>query len=112
MIFVKDIYFYKSERIDGDHKKKDLVAVSYLNKEQIQLFDYSDTIARFKVQSLMKEAGIVGARNGTSEDGSQKNQSVRVEPDHRQVININKNTYKDSENVKFLNLSVEQVLFC
>ena len=32
---VREIHFYPSERIDGTHNKKDLVAVSYLNKKQL-----------------------------------------------------------------------------
>ena len=41
--FVNKIYFYPSERIDGNHDKKDLVAVSYMNKKQIDSIEYSDT---------------------------------------------------------------------
>ena len=52
--FVKEIYFYKSSRIDGDRNLKDLVAVSFLDAEQLNNFEYSDTMARFKIENLMK----------------------------------------------------------
>ena len=39
--FVKELYFYPSMRIDGVSDKKDLVAVSYLEKEELNDFDYS-----------------------------------------------------------------------
>ena len=110
--FIKNIYFYKSDRIDGNHNKKDLVAVSYLKESQLYDFDYSDTMARFKVQKIMKDNGIIGARSGLTSDGKQRKYNIRVEPTHRHLVNINKKKYRDTENVKFLNLTERQVLAC
>ena len=54
--FVREIWFYSSDRIDGNTPVKDACAVSILNKEQYLDFDYSQTMARFKTV----------ARNGIS----------------------------------------------
>ena len=53
--FVNCIHFYPSNRIDGTHNKKDLAAISYLTKDQLDDFNYSDTYARFVVEDLMKQ---------------------------------------------------------
>ena len=86
--FVECIHFYPSERIDGDHDKKDLVSVSYLTREQMNSYEYSDTYARFKVVSDMKKAGIRGARNGrdTKNPDKYKYYAIRTETEKRQVI--------------------------
>lgn len=86
--FVNCIHFYPSERIDGEHDKKDLVSVSYLTKEQLQSYEFSDTYARFKIMEEMKNAGIRGARNGrdTKRPGKYKYYSVKVESEKRQVV--------------------------
>jgi hypothetical protein len=108
--FIKEIYFYKSERIDGNHDRKDAVAVSYLTEEQLHEFNYSSTMARFKIQSVMKDAGIIGAKAGKTKEGKQKKYNVRVEPDYRHVVNMHKRTYRDTENVKFLDMSPKEVV--
>ena len=92
---VREVYFYKSERMDGDHTKKDLVSVSYLTDDQINDFDYSDTMAKFKVESHMRTNGI----------GNERRSSIRVEPTRREMVNLNKNVFQNSETVKFLKMS-------
>lgn len=107
--FVKDIYFYRSERIDGNHNKKDLVAVSYLKQEDLSNFEYSETMARFKIQKEMSAHGIIGAKSGLTDDGRQRKYNVKVESDYRYVEPASKREYKDSEHVRFMNLTVDQV---
>ena len=95
--FVKWIYFYPSERVDGNHNKKDLVAISYMSKEQVDNPQYSDIYAKFKVLYMMREAGILGGSAGVG-----KNYSIKVEPTGREVRWVGKNEYKDTEKLKFL----------
>ena len=108
--FIKEIYFYKSERIDGNHNRKDAVAVSYLAKEELPEFDYSSTMARFKIQDIMKANGIIGAKTGKTKEGKQKKYNVRIDPEYRHVIGMQKRQYRDTENVKFLDISPEEVV--
>lgn len=105
---VKEVYFYKSERIDGKHDKKDLVSVSYLTEEELNSFEFSDTMARFKVERLMKDAGI-RTLAGKNQQGRPRFESPSVQPEHRQVLSIGKNKYKNTKKVKFLSLSPEEV---
>ena len=110
---VKEVYFYPSERVDGKHDLKDLVAVSYLTEDQIHNTEYSDTYARFKVLGLMKENGIRGTRNGRDQKNPEKYKyyAVRIEATARDVIlggqNIN---YENNDGVTFDDRSVEKII--
>ena len=86
--FVNRIYFYPSKRIDGRHDKKDLVSVSYLTREQLNSYEYSDTYARFNILDHMRSAGIRGARNGrdTLNPEKYKYYAVRLETGKREVV--------------------------
>ena len=81
--FVKHIYFYPSDRIDGNHNKKDLASFSYIDEEHLQLFDYSPTIVKFKVLKT-------------------------IEPDRREIRCMSKFSYEDTDKLKFMNLMSEQ----
>jgi len=86
--FVNCIYFYPSNRIDGNHDRKDLVSVSYLTSEQLRSYEYTDTYARFSILEHMKIAGIRGARNGrdTKNPEKYKYYAVKIETGRREVL--------------------------
>ena len=107
--FINKIHFYKSRRIDGQHNKKDLVAESFLANDQLEEFDFSETMAKFKIQSVMGAKGIRGSRSGISKNGKQVYYNVKIEPDYRYIEPLGKSKYKDSENVKFLDLSLDEI---
>ena len=56
--FVNKIKLFKTLRIDGDQKYLDLLCESFLTEDQLKSFDYSDTMARFKVADLLKKHGV------------------------------------------------------
>jgi hypothetical protein len=84
---IEQIIFYPSDRIDGNHNKKDIVCVSKMTQEQINDYRFSDTYVRFKVESLMKEAGIRGARNGRDQLNPDKYKyyALKLESAERQI---------------------------
>jgi len=86
--FVNHILFYPSDRVAGEHNFKDAVAVSYLRKESLDVFEYSDINARFKTLYMMKEAGIRGARNGRDMKNKAKFKyySVKIENIKRDIV--------------------------
>jgi len=111
--FIREIYFYPTERLDGNHPtKKDLVAISYLSGEQLKEYDYSDTYAKFKVLSMMKEAGIKGARNGRDmlDKTKYKHYALKLQPYKREVASLQKNLYDDIDNIDFMYQSEEDIL--
>jgi len=76
--FVSEIWFYPSERIDGATAVKDACAVSLLSKEQMQNFDYSETMARFKTVAEMESRGMKGVFNGYGPNGKPKHYRFRT----------------------------------
>jgi len=113
--FIGTIHFYPSDRF-GEQKKnrirKDLVAVSYLDQQQINDFDYSDTMARFKILDMMKKAGIKGARNGrdTYNPNIYRYYSVKIEPTERQIIPNVKTFYEEDDRFEFRYDTPEEIL--
>ena len=111
--FVNEIFFYPSERFDGFHPtKKDAVVVSYLTEGQLQDSNYSDTYVRFKVLEIMKNAGIRGARNGRDmlDKTKYKYYALKIKPEKREVLSLQKTLYEDTNNIEFLHDSVEDVI--
>jgi hypothetical protein len=109
--FVKDIWFHPSERIDGRTKVKDACVVSCLTDSQLMDFDYSETMARFKMLHEMKERGMKGKQNGFNSAGNprhyafktthirreiQQNEILKEYKDHIQIPTIEiQDLYKD-----------------
>ena len=111
--FVNELYFYPSDRIDGNHiDKKDLVTVSHLSREQLVDVDYSDFYVRFKVEKLMKEAGVMGRKNGYVANNPQKRsyRALKIEPFRREVMCETRNKHENSGNIIFNYDSLTQAL--
>ena len=79
--FVKKIYFYLSERIDGNTVYKDLVSESTLSKDQLHHPDYSDSLSRLKTIAMMKESGIKGTSNG-----ARQHLPIKIELYRREIV--------------------------
>ena len=101
--FVQEIYFFKSPRVDGAHGFKDLIAVSYLTKQQVEGDEYTSLLARYRVLQMMKAAGIRGKRNGRDpkDKTRYKFRSVAIEARKRDVMMLGKNRYKSDSRVIF-----------
>jgi len=106
--FVKEIYFYEYTR-RKDRSFKNLVAISYLSGMQLDEYYYSDTYAKFKVEEMMKAAGIKGRRNGYSK-GVAYHLNVKVTPERREIIPIDEYDIELGENIEYCGLSVEEIL--
>ena len=91
---------------------KDLAAISYLTDEQLADFDYSDTMVKFKVTKMMKEAGIRGARNGRDVNNPEryKYYAVKVEPAERQVFTDVVRTFKPDDRFEFCYDTLEDIV--
>ena len=115
--FVKEIYFYPSQRMNSSKKfslfthnyetiTKDAMIVSYLTREQIEDEEYSQIYSRLRLKELMKEAGIKGKRCGTRPDGKIKRNAIKLEFDKR-VVNeleeVERNYYYTESRDPYLN---------
>jgi hypothetical protein len=89
--FVKKIYFYISKRTFKNNTKKDLVSVSKIKEENLNIFDYSETMARFKILKMMDNVGIKGNWDKTN----QRYVKPRIYSTKRNVYALGKNIYNN-----------------
>lgn len=94
--FCKKVYFYLSPRVDGNPKRglKDLVVESVLTKKQLHDINYSDSLSRLKVISMMKHAGIKGTGNGAD-----RYLSIKLQLNRREVEAIKPSAFEDRGSV-------------
>jgi hypothetical protein len=76
--FVHQIWFYPTDRVDGNSPVKDACLVSTLTQEQLLDFNYSQTMARFKMIAEMRDRGMRGPFNGYSPTGNPKYYNFRT----------------------------------
>ena len=95
---VNKIYFYESERTSPG--RKDLVSESFLTQEQLNDFEYSDTISRLKTLHMMREEGIKGSKNGKSPTAL-KHRPLAINLRKRQVYPQYEPFYKKLGNIVF-----------
>ena len=104
--FIRKVIFYPSDRFGNQASgrvRKDLVAVSFLEEDQVKDFEYSDTMARFKILQMMKDAGIRGARNGRDMNNPEtyRYYSPKIEATQREIIPDVTNYYEEDERFEF-----------
>lgn len=76
--FVSKVWFYSSDRIDGNTAVKDACVVSILTSEQLRDFAYSETMARFKLIAEMEKRGMKGKFNGYNSSGNPRHYKFRT----------------------------------
>ena len=113
--FIKKVIFYPSDRFGNQASKrirKDLVALSHLDEDQLGVFEYSDTMAKFKIIQMMKDIGIKGARNGKDmyNPNIYRYYSPKIEAVEREVRRDVKNFYHDDERFEFRYETPEEVI--
>tara|TARA_R110000824_G_scaffold8737_3_gene39539 strand:- start:5430 stop:6116 length:687 start_codon:yes stop_codon:yes gene_type:complete len=89
--FVSEIRFLKN----SIRSKTKIYVLSTLTKKQLQSFEYSDTMVRFKCEELLKAHGFTGSKNG------KKKLLIKLEVTHREV-HKEMDYYEDTARIKFL----------
>lgn len=107
---VSEINFYSSERDPGNNDNKDLVAESFLTEEQLYDPEYSDTYARLKVLSMMKQGGIKGPLNGTDRNGRVVYRPLKIELNRREIIPVTEIKSMECGDVIVDGRSTEEIL--
>tara|TARA_B100000427_G_C15474952_1_gene580327 strand:- start:299 stop:1087 length:789 start_codon:yes stop_codon:yes gene_type:complete len=105
----KEIHFYISDRVDGANYVTDCVAESLLTKEQLNDFEFSDSMVRFAVMRHLTSLGIHGNFMNLYKSGKPKFRKPKVVHRKRLVLEKERNVYADSEHVKFLNLKTKEI---
>jgi len=62
--FISELYIYPSLRHGTKQNDRDLLAISNLSDKELEMFDFSETIARIKIRMVLSDLGIKGPRNG------------------------------------------------
>ena len=106
----KEIHYYISNRVDGANYVTDCVVESFLNKEQINDINYSDSIVRFAVIRHLEAIGIRGNFMNFYKNGAPKYRKPKVKHKKRIVIEKEMNIYQDTDKLKFLNFSMKEIL--
>ena len=96
----KEIWFYPSDRIDGNTAVKDVCVVSLLTKQQIDDFNYSETMARFKLLHEMETLGLKGPSNGYGPNGKLKYYKIRATCTDRTIRKLNHSLEPNSSDIK------------
>jgi hypothetical protein len=113
--FIREVIFYPSDRFGNQASgriRKDLVAVSFLEDHQLKDFEYSDTMARFKILQMMKDAGIRGARNGRDVNNPEvyRYYSPKIEATQREIIPDVTNYYDEDPRFEFRYDTPEEIV--
>ncbi len=108
--FISEIWFYSSDRIDGNTPVRDACAVSKLTKEQMLDFDYSETMARFKVLKIMKDNGMKGKQNGYTKKGTPRHYDFRTTSIRRETHCINNEFKPTADCIKIQKTSEKDLL--
>jgi len=108
--FISEIWFYSSDRIDGNTPVRDACTVSRLTESQLLDFDYSETMARFKVLKIMKDNGMRGKLSGYTKKGTARHYDFRTTSIRRETHCIRNRLRATSANVEIKTNSEESLL--
>ena len=98
--FTKEMWFYPSDRIDGRTLIKDVCVVSLLTEQQMGEFNYSQTMARFKLVHEMESRGMKGPSNGYGPNGKLKHYKIRASSIDRTVRKLEHKITPKASNIK------------
>ncbi len=108
--FVNDVWFYSSDRIDGATAIKDACIVSQLRKDQLESFDFSETMARFKLEHEMYARGMKGPSNGYGPNGKLKHYKFRTTSIARSTRRTKRQIKSKASNIEIPQISEQDLL--
>lgn len=94
-IFPKDSFISRIEATG----KKEIYAVSFLNKDQLTDFDYSDTMVRFIAQKLLVEQE--GLHRPFIHKGGSVKRIPKLQVTGRMVVPLEETVYESTKKIKF-----------
>ena len=98
--FCNKIWFYPSPRLDGETLIKDACVLSILSDDQIDDFDFSETLVRLTTLQKMKDLGLRGPKNGRQADGSQRYRSFKAQAINRTKFLISPPLWLETDTIK------------
>jgi hypothetical protein len=108
--FVREVWFYSSDRVCGDTGVKDACVLSILTDDELKNNDYTQTMTSFKLIHSMKHRGMKGKFNGYTKNGTARYYNFRTSHIDRSVYLIDLPEWEETEKVKNINTSVEELI--
>lgn len=108
--FATEIHYYTSDRVDGANYVTDCVVLSNLDSTQINDVNYSDSIVKFAVERHLRSIKVNGGFMGLYKNGEPKFRKPKVEHKKRLVRKVDNNKYRDTDKIKMMNLTVQEIL--
>ncbi len=103
----KEMWFYPSDRIDGRTSVKDVCVVSLLTKQQLEDFNFSQTMVRFKLLHEMESAGLKGPSNGYGPNGKLKHYKIRATSTDRTIRKLHHSLESNASDIKISKINKE-----
>tara|TARA_R110002074_G_scaffold116903_7_gene248486 strand:- start:10071 stop:11003 length:933 start_codon:yes stop_codon:yes gene_type:complete len=107
--FVSEVWFYPSDRIDGNTKIKDACIKSFIDNDSVNDFNFSETMARFKLVHEMESRGMKGKFNGYGKSGKARYYKHRTSSIFRQTCGVEYEYTSESSRIE-IGEKNEQVL--
>lgn len=95
-----EIWFYPTPRIDGRTPVKDACSISILSQNQIDDFDFSETMVRLKMIEEMRTRGMRGTQNGYQKSGVPRFRSFKTETINRNKQLLSAPLWKETDSIK------------
>ena len=108
--FAKELHFYSSDRVDGANYITDCILISELTQEQINCFDYSDSIGKILIERYLRSIEIFGSFMKYNPNGTKKYRRPKVVHSSRSSFEKDNNIYENSEFISFVDFSLEQII--
>jgi hypothetical protein len=108
--FASELHFYSSNRVDGSKYITDCVLISELTQDELNCFDYSDSIGKIVIERYLASIGVFGTFMKYNLNGTRKYRKPKVVHVRRMPFERDNNLYEDSDSVSFLNLTLEQII--
>ena len=81
----------------------------HLTKDQLNSFEYSDSIGRFCVLRHLESIGVRGSFMKMYKNGTPKYRKPKVVHKRRIVLEKEQSLYEDTKNVKVVNYSMKEI---
>ena len=108
--FCDSIWFYPTPRVDGKTAIKDACAISILSVDQLDDFDFSETMARLTTLETMKDLGLRGPKNGYQEDGRPRYRSFKTETIDRKKFLLSPPLWIETDTIKAPKIPEERLI--
>ena len=108
--FVREVWFYSSDRICGNTGVKDACALSILSYDELNSNPYTQTMTSFKLCSILKNNGIMGKPSGYRRDGTPRYRNHKTSYIDRHVYPIDAPQWEETSKIKKINLSLSELV--